>query len=159
LTVYAQLQQRNQEDRGRYQHALETLVTAEAEINALIEDLKAVLERLNVQASNLKAQEQEASEEKKDASDDEKDLDDKKGTSAEKKGKGKERGSSLEDKRVGIIHRIREAEILLHKVTFFKGDVYHTLGAKYSKEEDAAYEKAEAIRKKLLKGEITRAPV
>lgn len=32
------------------------------------------------------------------------------------------------------------------------GDVYHTLGAKYSKEEESAYAKAELIRKKLLKG-------
>jgi len=33
------------------------------------------------------------------------------------------------------------------------GDMYHTLGAKYSKEEESAYTKAELIRRKLLKGE------
>lgn len=131
---------------------METLVTAETEVNTLIEDLKAVLQKLDLQILTLKSQEQDTSNEKEDTVDDEKDTDDKKDTSADKKGKGKERGSTLDDKRVGVIHRIREAEILLHKVTFFKGDVYHTLGAKYSKEEDAAYEKAESIRKKLLKG-------
>ena len=79
------------------------------------------------------------------------------------KGKGKEKEKETspdrtgEDddtgKRGGIANRLREAEILLHKVTFLMGDVYHTLGAKYSKEEESAYAKAELIRRKLLKGE------
>lgn len=142
MVAFAQLQQKNQGDLARYHHALETLLTAEIEASALIEDLKAVLERLNSQASKLNSREQ-------DTSDDE-------------KGKGKERESSPDPqpgededlaKRNGIARGLREAEILLHKVAFFMGDVYHTLGVKYSKEEDSAYAKAELIRKKLLKGE------
>jgi E3 ubiquitin-protein ligase SHPRH len=127
---------------------LETLDTAEIEVNALIDDLRTRLEKLNLQASKSKHREQETSGHKKG------------------NGKGKERENSPEPqadegedtdddigKRNGIAHRLREAEILLHKVAFFMGDVYHTLGAKYSKEEDSAYGKAEEIRKKLLKGE------
>lgn len=144
MAVYAQLQQKNQADLARYHHALDTLLTAEIEANALIDDLKGVLENLNSQASKSNPREQ--------------------ATSDDKKGKGKEKeaspdhqpGEEDEDdiaKRNGIARGLREAEIILHKVTFFTGDLYHTLGAKYSKEEDSAYAKAELIRKKLLKGE------
>lgn len=142
MTAYAQLQQKNQRDLARYHHALETLLTAEIEANGFIEDLKAVLENLNSQALKSNSRGQDASDDKQD--------------------KGKEKESSPDPqpgedddavKRNGIARGLREAEIILHKVTFFMGDLYHTLGAKYSKEEDSAYAKAESIRKKLLKGE------
>ena len=140
LTTYAQLQQRDQDDLARYQHALETLLTAEIEANALIEDLNAALEKLPLRPPEPSSPEQDD----------------------DNKGKGKENGSSpdtrtgegeVAGKRSGITNRVREAELLLHKVTFLMGDVYNTLGAKYSKEEESAYAKAELIRKKLLKGE------
>lgn len=126
---------------------METLLTAEIEATALIEDLNTALEKLILQSAKSNPPEQDAS----DA--------DTKGDDA--KGKGKEKGSSpdpREDddagKRSGIANRLREAELLLHKVTFLMGDIYHTLGAKYSKEESSSYEKAEQIRRKLLKGEL-----
>jgi len=121
---------------------LETLLTAETEAKALIKDLNAVLETLNLQQKRNSLEQV--------TSDD------------DAKGKGKEDESppdtdNGEDedtgKRSGIANRLREAELLLHKVTFLMGDVYHTLGAKYSKEEGEAYENAELIRRKLLKGE------
>jgi len=122
---------------------LETLLTAEIEATTLIEDLSAALEKLVLQSSKSHPPEQDNS----------------RGDDA--KGKGKERESSpdpREDddagKRSGITNRLREAELLLHKVTFLMGDMYHTLGAKYSKEEESAYAKAELIRRKLLKGEL-----
>lgn len=147
MALYAQLQKENQQDLARYHHALETLLAAEIEANALIEDLRSTLEKLSSQASKSNSREQHASD--------------------DRKGKGKERESSPDSqpdeeedvgKRNGIARSLREAEILLHKVTFFMGDLYHTLGAKYSKEEDSAYAKAELIRKKLLKGDL-HAPV
>lgn len=121
---------------------METLLAAEIEANALIDDLNVALEKLN---SQLKANSPDQATSGDDT-----------------KGKGKEKGShpdsrSGEDddigKRSGIANRIRDAELLLHKVTFLMGDVYHTLGAKYEKEEEGAYTKAELIRKKLLKGD------
>lgn len=102
-----------------------------------------MLEKLNSQAPKLNSREQHNSD--------------------DGKGKGKEREPSPDSqhgeeedvgKRNVIARSLREAEILLHKVTFFMGDLYHTLGAKYSKEEDSAYAKAELIRKKLLKGNL-----
>ena len=120
---------------------METLLTAEIEANALIEDLNAALEKLNLQ-SRSNSLEQDAS-----------------GDNGEGKGKEKEsppdpRVGEDDDagKRGGIANRLREAELLLHKVTFLMGDIYHTLGAKYSKEEESAYANAELIRRKLLKG-------
>jgi len=120
---------------------LETLLTAEVEATALIEDLSATLEKLSLQSSKSHPQEQD--------------------TSDDTKGKGKEKESSPDPrddddagKRSGVTNRLREAELLLHKVTFLMGDMYHTLGAKYSKEEESAYAKAELIRRKLLKGEL-----
>ena len=163
LTVHAQLQQKNQLEHARYHHALEILGTAEIEVDGLIEDLKALLEKLNLLALKAKAQKQAQEEARKQAQEEARQQD----TSVDNSGKGKEKETPsnheeivVDDiaKRGAVANRIREAEILLHKVTFFKGDVYHTLGAKYLKEEDAAYAKAESIRKKLLKGK-SYAPV
>ena len=123
---------------------METLQTAEIEANALIEDLSAALEKLILQSSKSNPPEQGTSE------------DDTKGKEKEKEMESSPDPQTGEDdetgKRSGITNRLREVELLLHKVTFLMGDVYHTLGAKYSKEEESAYAKAELIRKKLLKG-------
>ena len=144
--MYAQFQQKDQRDLARYQHALETLLTAEIEAKALIGDLKSMLEllleklneKLRLQAAKANAQEQDAPD--------------------NGKGKEKKKEEEIQDedfaRRNAITHRLRETEILLHKVTFLMGDVYHTLGEKYSKEEEEAYGRAELIRKKLLKGEL-----
>ena len=43
LVQYAGLQQRDEADRARYQHALETLLLAEQEIKQVIEDVKAAV--------------------------------------------------------------------------------------------------------------------
>ena len=121
---------------------METLLTAEIEAKVLIKDLNAAMEKLNSQPKHNSLEQDAAGD--------------------NTKGKGKEKESlpdtrSGEDdgarKRGGIANRLREAELLLHKVTFLMGDVYHTLGAKYSEEEEGAYAKAELIRRKLLKGE------
>jgi E3 ubiquitin-protein ligase SHPRH len=126
---------------------LETLLTAEVEAKALIKDLNAALERLNSQ-SKCNSVEQATS------------SDDTKGKGKEKESPSDTRNGEDDDavKRSGVANGLREAELLLHKATFLMGDVYHTLGAKYSKEEEEAYAKAELIRRKLLKGE-SRTPV
>jgi len=122
---------------------LETLLTAEVEANALIRDLNTVLEKLNSQ-SKSDSLEQAVSD------------DDTTGKGKEKESLPESRNGEDDDagKRGGITNRIREAELLLHKVTFLMGDMYHTLGEKYSREEESAYAKAELIRRKLLKGEL-----
>lgn len=153
LTVHVQLQQRDQRDLARYQHALETLDTAEIEVEALIDDLKARVEKLSSQIAIAHKSRQEQLAKAQSQEQDSSDV---------MNGKGKEKESLPETqtgedddikRRNGVLLRIREAEILSHKVFFFKGDLYHTLGAKYSKEEGSAYARAESIRKKLLKGD------
>lgn len=54
-------------------------------------------------------------------------------------------------KRRALVQRLRECNLVLHKVMFLKGDVYHVLGEQHSKDEDTAYQKAEELRKRLLK--------
>ena len=55
-------------------------------------------------------------------------------------------------KRRAIKARLREGQLVLHRVKFLQGNVYHVLGK--SVEEDAAYQAAEALRHKLLKGSV-----
>ena len=57
-------------------------------------------------------------------------------------------------KRIALLARLRECLIVLHRVKFLQGDVYHVLGSSYSEKEDAAYADAENLRKDLLKCEF-----
>lgn len=52
-------------------------------------------------------------------------------------------------KRRAIKQRLREGQLVLHRVKFLQGDVYHVLGK--SADEDAAYQVAETLRHGLLK--------
>jgi E3 ubiquitin-protein ligase SHPRH len=45
---------------------------------------------------------------------------------------------------------LREAKLILHKIKFLMGDLFHNL--EMSKDEDEAYEHAERLRKDLLQG-------
>lgn len=56
-------------------------------------------------------------------------------------------------KRVTLVKRLRDCNLVLHKVKFLQGDVYHVLGTSYSDAEDAAYAAAERLRRDLLKRE------
>lgn len=47
--------------------------------------------------------------------------------------------------------RLRESRVVLHRVKFLQGDVYHVLGKTHSDAEDKAYAAAEEIRRDLLK--------
>ena len=59
-------------------------------------------------------------------------------------------GDEHRSRRRAIKQRLRETLVLLHKVKFLRGDVYHVLGN--TVEEDAAYQAAEEFRRQLLKG-------
>lgn len=54
-------------------------------------------------------------------------------------------------KRRALQQRLRECLMVMHRVKFLQGDVYHVLGASQSDKEDAAYAAAETLRKNLLK--------
>ena len=52
-------------------------------------------------------------------------------------------------KRRAIKQRLREGQLVLHRVKFLQGDVFHVLGK--SADEDTAYQAAETLRHGLLK--------
>lgn len=59
-------------------------------------------------------------------------------------------------KRRAIKQRLREGQLVLHRVKFLKGDVFHVLGK--SADEDAAYQAAESLRHGLLKSPFLSLP-
>jgi E3 ubiquitin-protein ligase SHPRH len=172
LSFYAQLQQRDELDLGRYQHALDTLLLAEKEAEQMINDMKAAIAEHDLKGASLK-QDAVALRESRDPTANQsiprQDNGDKgKGRAKESNEIEEELLSSPNDqvleglpknpageehaiKRRALQHRLRECYLLLHKVSFLKGDVYNVLGADYSKDEDASYGKAEELRRKLLK--------
>jgi len=163
----AQLQQHNEDDRSRYHHALETLLSAEKEAKQLIHDVTASIADHDAKGDILKKEAAALREARMQPSNDGQD------DSSFGKGKGKERQSltpipareDTEDgdlphtpageehtiKRRSLQQRLRECHVTLHRVKFLQGDVYHILGASHSPAEDAAYEAAEEIRHDLLK--------
>lgn len=86
----------------------------------------------------------------------------------EKNNKGKEREHSptpiYEDPSVaaaaeehatklrGLQQRLKEIRLVLHRIKFLQGDVYHVLGGQHAESESQAYEIADQIRKDILKG-------
>lgn len=61
-------------------------------------------------------------------------------------------GKAHHHKGTGLVSRMREAKLLLHRVKFLQGDVFHSLGQK--EREDASYGHAEALRRELLSSEF-----
>lgn len=165
LARLAQLQQHVANDFIRYQLALQTLKDAEKQANELINEIKTAMDEHLAAGEVLKKEARRLSAKARVTS-----------TSTVDKGKGKERAvsevpSTSEDEdseveglprnpagedhatRSGALqHRLREIRLLLHKVKFLQGDVYHILGEAYSSAEAEAYDAAEAIRRDLLKG-------
>lgn len=171
LIRVAQLKQHDNADHTRYQRASETLLDAEKEANALVKEMEAVIAEHRAKGEVLKA----AAAELRDG----RGLDGPARSNREEespKGKGKQREVSLslssddgsddgedanlprtsagkehKDKRSALQQRLRESRVVLHRVKFLQGDVYHVLGAAYADQENAAYEAAESIRRALLK--------
>lgn len=169
LVRFAQLQQHNEQNLDRYQRALDYLLTAEQEANGIIDDIKTTIAEHQVKGEALKNEARTLRESRQ------KDLPD---LSKTNKGKGKRAMSPLTDvdediddvedvedrglpktpageehsiKRRALQQRLRECLMVLHRVKFLQGDVYHVLGASQSDKEDAAYAAAETLRKNLLK--------
>ncbi|KAI5993262.1 SNF2 family N-terminal domain-containing protein [Pisolithus albus] len=171
LVRVAQLQQHCEKDLDRYQRALDHLLTAEKETNELIAEVKAVIAQHHQKGEALKKAAQVLRESRKQ------NLADQSQPPASHKGKDKEvvrESSPLSDdgdeeevedrglpntpagedhraKRHGLQQRLRECYMVLHRVKFLQGDVYHVLGPSYSEKENACYSVAETMRKDLLK--------
>ncbi|KAF8731589.1 hypothetical protein AX14_004659 [Amanita brunnescens Koide BX004] len=168
LAKLAQLQQHLANHFIRYPLALQTLNDAEKQANELMGELATAIDEHRAAGEVLKkeaaARRESLSAKTGEAS-----------TPTANKGKGKERevseiSSASEDedsdvkglprnpegeeyvtRRGALQHRLREIKIVLHKVKFLQGDVYHMLGEDHSSAEAEAYDAAEAIRRDLLK--------
>jgi E3 ubiquitin-protein ligase SHPRH len=57
-------------------------------------------------------------------------------------------------KRLALKQRLRECRLVMHRVKFLQGDIYHMLGEAQSAAENAAYGEAETIRRNLLQSTI-----
>ncbi|KAG1816837.1 SNF2 family N-terminal domain-containing protein [Suillus subaureus] len=169
LVRLAQLQQHNEQNLNRYQRALDFLTMAEQEANDIIDDIKTTIAEHQVKGEALKNEARALRESRQQNLPDFSKID---------KGKGKRAMSPLTDvdediddvedvedrglpktpageehsiKRRALQQRLRECLIVLHRVKFLQGDVYHVLGASQSDKEDASYAAAEMLRKNLLK--------
>jgi len=168
LSRLAQLQQHATNDFNRYPKALQTLKDSEKQANDMIGEIKTALDEHRTAGEVLK---KEAAARRSSLGMRASEV----STSTADKGKGKERAVSevppdsedgdSEDKvlhnpageehaakRGALQHRLREIKLVLHKLKFLQGDVYHMLGEAYSSAEAEAYDAAEAIRRDLLRG-------
>ncbi|KIJ64355.1 hypothetical protein HYDPIDRAFT_154792 [Hydnomerulius pinastri MD-312] len=171
----AQLQQHREADLDRYQRALEYLLTAQTEANDLIAEIQGAIAAHHEKGETLK-KEAEALRESRTlpaANTDPTGADQGKGKQKESTrdltpftdSPSEEDEDDIEDrglpktplgeehriKRGALQARLRECLIVLHRVKFLMGDVYHVLGAMHGEKEDEAYAGAEAMRKALLK--------
>lgn len=152
LIRYSQLQQRDDSDLNRYQHALETLLRAEKEAVVMIEEVTTAM--ADLAASGTLSKEDGVSSSAAPITVD--------------KGKEKQREVSPErttpdsedlpggdeqgKKRGALQNRLRECRLSLHQAKFLQGDIHHILGA--SQSEDEAYGAAEKLRHELLKSKF-----
>lgn len=140
----AQYQQQTQ-DPNRYHTALQTLMHAERDVSQLLEELHNAIRRHT---------------EKGKAPIDTQVPDN--GTSAGNKEKERENSSHEEEtttageehitRRRTLQQRLRETRLVLHRVKFLQGDVYHVLDSQHPSEE--SYRVADEIRRELLKGSL-----
>jgi E3 ubiquitin-protein ligase SHPRH len=161
LTNEARLRQNNQISGSRYQDAVRLLRLADAEIGTLVNDVRADIvaheqkgEALRQEViAQTKKQWQEAKEREKEG-----------GRSGET---SKTEEDAIEDalaaslrtpagethtKTKGALgNRLRDCQLLAHKIKFFMGDVYHILDPG-SPEEAKAYQAADDIRSVILAG-------
>lgn len=177
MTRLAQLQQHHSDDLDRYQRALEYLLTAETEANQLINEIKASVALHNVKGEVLKIEARTLRDsrqknvhsnqhirgidkgkgrevERDSMSPIDHDLDSDADEDVEDRGLPKTpAGEEHRVRRMALTTRLRECLVVLHRVKFLQGDMYHVLGSSYSEKEDAAYAGAEGLRKDLLKCE------
>ncbi|KAH0834113.1 hypothetical protein J3R83DRAFT_11401 [Lanmaoa asiatica] len=176
LTRLAQLQQHRSDDLDRYQRALEHLLAAETEASQLIDEIRASISQHSLKGDVLKKEAQALRDSRKinlpNDRHTEKEIGKGKGREFERdstspmdldididededvEDRGLPKTPAGEDhrvKRIALLARLRECLMVLHRVKFLQGDVYHVLGFSYSEKEDAAYADADNLRKDLLK--------
>ena len=181
LVRHSQLQQKDETYMNRYQSALETLDLAEKDIQKHLEEIQTTLSQHDAKGKEMKAEaarlrrararvpspdlattqkgkgkEREIYSDDEDEDNDDDDDDSSEHNDGEADPEEKDlpktpAGEEHRTKRRAIKQRLREGQLVLHRVKFLQGDVHHVLGK--SAEEDAAYQAAENLRRELLKGQ------
>ncbi|KAI0742548.1 SNF2 family N-terminal domain-containing protein [Daedaleopsis nitida] len=175
MTTLAQLLQQDDGNRNCYRQALDILLEAEHDADTLLADIKDALAQHTKEGEQLKAEMAQLRASRRQGSADTRN-DNKNGQSSDiGKGKGKELAPAQSDtpepdfdadeegiprtpageahkaKGVSLAQRLRESRIVLHKIKFLQGDLYHTLGKSHENSENDAYAAAEDLRRLLLK--------
>ena len=169
-TTLAQLIQREDQNKNRYRQALDLLIEAEQEADKMMADVKDAIAQHTKEGEKLKEETAQLRAARRKASGDDQQAEGDKG-----KGKGRANGDTpevdLQDleadeegiprnpagdahraKSTSLSQRLRENRIVLHKIKFLQGDVYHVLGKSYENAENEAYAAAQELRSLLLKG-------
>lgn len=151
----AQLLQKDETDKNRYQRVRDKLQEAETEVQQLIQELQNALADHDMKGKALKAEPVDRQSKSdpmgKGKGQDIIDAGDAVDGDDDEQGLPKTpAGDEHLTKRRAIKHRLREGFLVLHKVKFLQGDIHHVLGK--STEEDAAYQVAEELRRQLLRG-------
>ncbi|KAI0702634.1 SNF2 family N-terminal domain-containing protein [Earliella scabrosa] len=169
-TTLAQLVQREEQNKNRYRQALDLLIEAEQEADKMMADVKEAIAQHTKEGEKLKEETAQLRAARRKGSADDQQAEGDKG-----KGKGRANGDTpevdLQDleadeegiprnpagdahraKSTSLSQRLRENRIVLHKIKFLQGDVYHVLGKSYENAENEAYAAAQELRSLLLKG-------
>jgi len=177
LARHAQLIQHDKSIDARYYKALEILLEAEKAADQLVNDVNAAIIGLEAKAEELK---KEAAAQRKARAQIEVQgpglgLDKGKGkapardNSPSGDGQVSEYGEDGDlprtpageehlNKRRALQQRLRECYLVLHRIKFLQGDIYHVLGETEAAKEDAAYAVAEDLRHRLLRSECHDCP-
>ncbi|KAJ3551190.1 hypothetical protein NM688_g4853 [Phlebia brevispora] len=162
LTVVAQLQQHEEQQINRYQLALDNLLQAEKDMTKLIAEIQTVLDQHEEAGRILREQNAAESQEQANGAP----TDEPKGKTKQKASRPSSAdsedgdddglphdaaGEEHRNKKRALQQRLRECQVVMHKVQFLKGDVYHVLGERYMDDENKAYTSAEELRRVLLK--------
>jgi E3 ubiquitin-protein ligase SHPRH len=165
---------------NRYQSALETLDLTEKETQKHLEEIQTTLAKHDAKGKEMKAEaarlrqaraqasspdvtmtqkgkgkerERFSDNENEDDDEDEESEPDGEVDPEEKDLPKTPAGEEHRIKRRAIKQRLREGQLVLHRVKFLQGDVFHVLGK--SADEDAAYQAAETLRHELLKSPLS----
>ena len=161
---------------NRYQSALETLDLAEKDTQKHLEEIQTTLAEHDAKGKEIKAEaarlrqdraralsadvtvtlKGKGKERERFSDDESEDEDEDEGIEHDGEVDPEEKdlpktpaGEEHRIKRRAIKQRLREGQLVLHRVKFLQGDVFHVLGK--SGDEDAAYQAAENLRHELLK--------
>lgn len=164
---HAQLEHKDETIENRYQSSLKILQAAAKETDKYIEDIRDTLAKHDAIGKEMKEEtallREERTEEPPVDSEkgkgkevvklDDQDADNDNDASEEdleEKGLPKTpAGEEHRHKRAALKQRLREGRLLLHRVHFLLGDTYHVLGD--TPMEEASYERAEGLRRELLR--------